>query len=208
MCSSKIMARLPTDCVRSTISSSVGSLTLVASAEGLHMLLFEGQAGACIEYLQNFPLNSNHPVFMRVESQMAEFFAHERHVFDLPLAMAGTVFQKRVWDLLLEIPYGRTASYGQLARKLGGVGLSRAVGAAIGLNPIGIIVPCHRVVGQDGALTGFAGGLDIKRCLLDLELDAKLGAIPALPTTLSAEKQRAMVSGPTRDSASASTHIQ
>ena len=106
--------------------------------------------------------------------QLAEYFAGERRAFDLPLRPAGTPFQLRVWEALLQIPYGETASYGEIARELGEPGhdhrLARAVGAANGRNPIAIVVPCHRVIGSDGSLTGYGGGLECKRALLDLEV--------------------------------------
>ncbi len=106
----------------------------------------------------------------RVEQQLGEYFAGERHQFDLPLASDGTEFQKKVWSELLRIPYGETASYGEIARRLGyDPGISRAVGAANGANPIPVVVPCHRVIGADGSLTGYAGGVERKRTLLDLE---------------------------------------
>ena len=110
------------------------------------------------------------PLLDRVEQQLGEYFAGERTDFDLPLASDGTVFQRLVWAELLRIPYGETASYGDIARRLGyEPGVSRAVGAANGANPLPIVVPCHRVVGSDGSLTGYAGGLERKRILLDLE---------------------------------------
>lgn len=106
----------------------------------------------------------------RAEHQLAEYFAGKRTGFDLPLASDGTEFQKKVWSELLRIPYGETASYGEIARRLGyEPGISRAVGAANGANPIPIVVPCHRVIGADGSLTGYAGGIDRKRTLLELE---------------------------------------
>ena len=98
--------------------------------------------------------------------QLADYFAGTRLTFDLPLAPVGTDFQRRVWDALCAVPYGGTSSYGRIARALGDVQAVRAVGAANGRNPIAIIVPCHRVVGADGSLTGYAGGLDRKRWLL------------------------------------------
>jgi methylated-DNA-[protein]-cysteine S-methyltransferase len=105
-------------------------------------------------------------------TQLEEYFARSRQVFDLPLAPAGTVFQQRVWQALLQIPYGATSTYGEIARGLGQPpGASRAVGLANGSNPISIIIPCHRVIGSDGSLTGYGGGLDRKRYLLDLERD-------------------------------------
>ncbi len=104
-----------------------------------------------------------------VVEQLQEYFAGERKAFTLALAAQGTPFQKQVWDLLLTIPYGVTTSYGDLARRIGTVNASRAVGLANGANPISIIVPCHRVIGANGALTGYGGGLERKRALLVLE---------------------------------------
>ena len=109
------------------------------------------------------------PVLAAAAVQLGEYFVGERTVFDLPLAPRGDDFQRKVWALLCEIPYGETRSYGQLARALGDVNLSQAVGWANGRNPISIIVPCHRVIGSDGSLVGYAGGLDRKRFLLSLE---------------------------------------
>src|SRR5918995_34758 len=102
--------------------------------------------------------------------QLREYFAGERTGFDLPLAPEGTDFQRRVWAALAAIPYGETTSYAALAERIGRPGSARAVGAANGANPLAIVVPCHRVVGADGTLTGYAGGLDVKRRLLDLEV--------------------------------------
>lgn len=110
------------------------------------------------------------PLLDRVEQQLEEYFAGDRTVFDLPLARDGSEFQQKVWGALADIPYGRTASYGEIARRLGyDTAVSRAVGSANGSNPIPIVVPCHRVVGADGTLTGYAGGVERKRTLLDLE---------------------------------------
>jgi len=110
--------------------------------------------------------------FETVTDQLAEYFAGERHDFDIPLAPRGDAFQQRVWELLRHIPYGETRTYGQLAVELGDPALARAVGAANGRNPISIVVPCHRVVGADGRLVGYAGGLARKQFLLDLEARA------------------------------------
>jgi methylated-DNA-[protein]-cysteine S-methyltransferase len=107
--------------------------------------------------------------FDDVRIQLAEYFAGRRTVFDLPLNAHGTAFQKRVWTALCEIPYGQTASYGQTAEAIGAPTASRAVGLANGQNPISIIVPCHRVVGANGSLTGYGGGLEAKRWLLEHE---------------------------------------
>lgn len=107
--------------------------------------------------------------FRATAAQLDEYFAGERTAFDLPLAAAGTAFQRRVWAQLRRIPYGETTTYGQLAQRIGRPGCARAVGHANGRNPIAILVPCHRVIGRDGTLTGYAGGLRRKRALLELE---------------------------------------
>lgn len=111
--------------------------------------------------------------FPVVTAQLAEYFAGERTEFDLPLSPVGTAFQLQVWKLLEEIPYGVTISYGELARRAQDPNASRAVGAANGKNPISIIVPCHRVIGANGKLTGYGGGLPNKKILLDLEAGRK-----------------------------------
>jgi methylated-DNA-[protein]-cysteine S-methyltransferase len=107
--------------------------------------------------------------FADVRHQLREYFDGDRRMFDIPLQMSGNAFELRVWDALLEIPYGETVSYGQLARSIGQPGAARAVGLANGRNPVAVIVPCHRVIGADGSLTGFGGGLQRKQLLLDLE---------------------------------------
>jgi methylated-DNA-[protein]-cysteine S-methyltransferase len=119
-------------------------------------------------------------VFADALAQLDEYFAGTRTQFELALAPQGTPFQRRVWDLLLEIPFGTTTSYGALARTLGDPLLARAVGLANGRNPIGIVVPCHRVIGADGSLTGYGGGLPNKRWLLDHEARVRT-PIEALP---------------------------
>lgn len=109
------------------------------------------------------------PVLDAAAAQLAEYFAGTRTVFDIPLALNGTAFQREVWEALRTIPFGRTATYGGLARKIGRPSAVRAVGAANGANPVSIIVPCHRVIGADGSLTGYGGGMDRKRRLLEHE---------------------------------------
>ena len=109
------------------------------------------------------------PLFAECERQVAEYFAGVRRRFDLPIAFHGTDFQKRVWAEIARIPYGRTITYWQLAQRAGAAGSARAAGAATGRNPVAIVVPCHRVVGSDGALTGYAGGLARKTRLLEIE---------------------------------------
>ena len=107
--------------------------------------------------------------FAECERQLAEYFAGKRQRFDLPLAAAGTEFQKRIWSGIARIAYGRTITYAELAARSGAAGSARAAGAATGRNPIAIVVPCHRVVGSDGSLTGYAGGLARKTRLLEIE---------------------------------------
>ena len=109
-------------------------------------------------------------VCQEAHRQLAEYFAGERRQFDLPLAPSGTEFDRRVWDTLLEIPFGATWSYGQLARHIGQPTAARAVGAANGRNPIGLVIPCHRVIGANGNHVGYGGGLDVKAWLLEHEL--------------------------------------
>jgi methylated-DNA-[protein]-cysteine S-methyltransferase len=113
--------------------------------------------------------NDQHPVLVETERQLGEYFARKRKTFSVILDMRGTRFQKDVWKILLAIPFRETRSYGQLAKQLGNPRATRAVGAANGSNPLSIIVPCHRVIGSSGKLTGFAGGLQTKAHLLSLE---------------------------------------
>ena len=115
--------------------------------------------------------------FAGVRAQLAEYFAGGRTAFDVPLALQGTDFQRRVWEALLEIPYGETVSYGELARRIESPRAVRAVGLANGRNPVAVIVPCHRVIGANGTLTGYGGGIERKRLLLELEAGR---AAPAL----------------------------
>jgi methylated-DNA-[protein]-cysteine S-methyltransferase len=116
-----------------------------------------------------FKNKKTHWILRLAEQQLAEYFQGLRYNFDLPIAPAGTPFQQRVWRSLMEVPFGITISYGELARRIARPAAARAVGAALGANPVGIIIPCHRVVGADGSLTGFGGGLEMKKFLLDFE---------------------------------------
>ncbi|MDF2143905.1 methylated-DNA--[protein]-cysteine S-methyltransferase [Knoellia sp. p5-6-4] len=147
----------------------VGPLTLVAEGEGLVAVWMEDQRHHPGELTYGVCAATDDPVLARAAAQLEEYFAGERTEFDLPLAAQGTEFQRRVWAELVTIPYGETATYGELARRLGNPTGSRAVGLANGRNPLGIVVPCHRVVGTSGDLTGYGGGLPRKRLLLDLE---------------------------------------
>lgn len=163
------------DRVHTVVDSPIGPLTLVAVD------------GVLVRLLMDVPGHEPGPEvlgepdpapFAEVRGQLGEYFAGRRTGFDLPLRLEGTEFQRAVWAALREIPYGETISYGEQAARIGRPGASRAVGLANGRNPIAIIVPCHRVVGSSGTLTGFGGGLERKRLLLDLERQAKEPMLP------------------------------
>jgi methylated-DNA-[protein]-cysteine S-methyltransferase len=159
--------------IHTTVSSPVGELTLAADGGALTGLYFPRH------WYRPDPAvlgSRSDEGFGPVRQQLAEYFAGHRDRFDLPLDARGDEFQRRVWALIERIPYGQTVTYGglasELAGELGGPVLAKDVGAAVGRNPLSIIVPCHRVVGKDGRLTGYAGGLARKRFLLDLEAPA------------------------------------
>lgn len=159
------MNRLPAHAIAARhIESKVGPLVLLASEDGLAGLYFGHRidVGSLTDDPQHAALNA-------AEEQLAEYFAGQRKVFDVPFDMRGTDFQLSVWEQLSLIPHGETASYRDIAERIDNPGAVRAVGLANGNNPISIIVPCHRVIGADGSLTGFGGGLDIKRQLLEHE---------------------------------------
>ena len=145
-----------------TIDSPVGPLLLTSDGSSLTRLLFDVPPQA--DWVDE-PCD----LLDEAERQLREYFAGERTAFDLPLEPAGTTFQLATWMQLRDIPYAETISYGQLALRVGNPNASRAVGLANGRNPISIVVPCHRVIGSDGSLTGYGGGLDRKKLLLDLE---------------------------------------
>ena len=150
------------------MDSPLGPLTLVATGAGELAGLYMA------EHRHRPPIETfgdrDDSVLPAVAAQLTEYFEHDRTTFDVPLHFAGTPFQQQVWTALQDIPYGETTTYGDLARELGLVpGASRAVGLANGKNPISIIVPCHRVVGSTGSLTGYGGGLERKQALLDHE---------------------------------------
>ena len=150
------------------IESPIGKLNLVASDKGLVAVLWEKENPRRVR-LSELVANERHPVLVETARQLGEYFAGKRKTFSIALDMRGTRFQKDVWEALLAIPFGETKSYGQLAKQLGNARATRAVGAASGRNPVSIIVPCHRVIGSSGKLTGFAGGLEAKAHLLSLE---------------------------------------
>jgi len=154
------------------LTSPIGPLYVAADTCGLTALYTDGHRF----HAQAEPDDGT---FADVQRQLDEYFAGERTDFDLPLSQHGTEFELRVWDALRRIPYGETRTYGELARELGSV--ARAVGRANGRNQISIIVPCHRVIGADGSLTGYAGGLDAKRALLEHEQG--VGSLYGVPHT-------------------------
>ncbi len=168
------VAQLPNLVAQARLDSPLGPLLAAATQLGLAGLWFDGQAhhpGALAA-----PANANNPFIVQAQRALDAYWrgAVPRR-FELPLDLLGTPFQRRVWQALLRIAPGRTCSYGEVAASAGSAGAVRAAGAAIGRNPVSIIVPCHRVIGRDGSLTGYAGGLHRKQALLELE-----GALPRL----------------------------
>ncbi|MFM9372225.1 methylated-DNA--[protein]-cysteine S-methyltransferase [Streptomyces sp. Da 82-17] len=159
------------------VDSPYGPLTLVATDGALSGLYMTDQRHRPPEENFGARVAPDEDPFAEAARQLGEYFAGERHTFDLPLSLQGTPFQREVWAGLLAIPYGETRTYGELAAELGRPQASRAVGLANGKNPVGIVVPCHRVVGANGSLTGYGGGLDRKRRLLDLERGGVAGAL-------------------------------
>jgi methylated-DNA-[protein]-cysteine S-methyltransferase len=152
------------------IDSPIGELRLVENAGAISAIDFHP-----FGYADGRPRgdrDDDHPLLVECARQLGEYFAGERTTFDLPLAPVGTVFQQKVWGELVTIGYGRTATYGEIAGRLGLTGHgARAVGLANGRNPIPVVIPCHRVIGANGSLTGYAGGMDRKQLLLSLESD-------------------------------------
>jgi methylated-DNA-[protein]-cysteine S-methyltransferase len=155
-----------------TVDSPIGELTLVGDEHGLAGLYMESQRYGP---MRDPAWRHDPETLADAAEQLGQYFAGERTEFDLPLAPRGTEFQLRVWGLLREIPFGETTTYGALAQRLGNPRTVRAVGLANGRNPISIVVPCHRVIGADGSLVGFGGGLDRKRALLAHEAEVTAG---------------------------------
>lgn len=149
--------------------SAVGRLLLAGDEHGLRVLSFAGEGGATVEP----DWTPDRGALARIRTEIDEYFAGVRRSFETPVRPEGTPFQQRVWAELCRIPYGETISYGELARRIGDPGAVRAVGLANGANPIAIVIPCHRVVGSNGTLVGYGGGLAIKRALLALEQGQK-----------------------------------
>ncbi len=171
---------------RTTMPTPIGLLTIVANDHGIVAICWDTETAGSEpdarnpvdrklgdEFVDVAPGTGEHEVLDRAVEQLGEYFDGQRIDFDLPLDPDGTAFQRRAWDALVQIPFGETISYGEQAVMLGDKNKSRAVGAANGKNPIPIVVPCHRVVGSNGHLTGFAGGLNVKAWLLDHEFKVR-----------------------------------
>lgn len=165
--------------VSTTIETPIGTLTLVASAVGLRAVLWPDDDPARVRLGERSD-DAADPTLAATAVQLAEYFRGDRVEFDLPLDPVGTDFQRAAWDALRQIPFGTTISYGEQAARMGDRRKARAVGAANGRNPLSIVVPCHRVVGSTGSLTGFAGGVDAKAWLLAHEA---AHAVPVTPGT-------------------------
>ncbi|ATO20980.1 glycosyltransferase [Acinetobacter sp. LoGeW2-3] len=150
------------------MDSPVGQLQLVASADALVAVLWDCEKPNRVK-LATLIEDPEHPILVTAKAQLEQYFAGQRTCFDVPLDFAGTAFQKSVWQALLNIPYGETRTYREIALEIGNPKAVRAVGAANGRNPISIIAPCHRVIGTNGTLVGFAGGLERKEILLNIE---------------------------------------
>jgi len=156
-----------------TFGSPIGRLTLLSDGEALTGLYMEDHRHGPA-WNPEWAREAGLPAFSCASAQLAAYFAGELQEFDLPLQADGSEFQTAVWNELRRIPYGETTSYGELARRVGSPGSSRAVGLANGRNPISIVVPCHRVIGASGKLTGYGGGLERKAALLDFERDVRM----------------------------------
>ena len=144
-----------------------GTMLVTATPKGLAGVYFKGQKH--FPKKREWQRDARHPMLRRARRELAEYFAGKRKRFDVPLDPQGTVFQRKIWKAISSVSFGRTLTYSEIAKRAGHAGSARAAGAATGRNPISVIVPCHRIMGSDGSLTGYAGGLNRKRALLRLE---------------------------------------
>lgn len=153
------------------LPSPVGNLNLIANDNSLLAILWENEKlnRVKLKGSEGMAADKKHPLLQATSIQLSDYFLKKRTTFDIPMDFSGTSFQENVWAALCDIPYGQTVSYAYIAKKIGRPKAVRAVGTAIGKNPLSIVVPCHRVIGSDGSLTGFAGGLTTKETLLQLE---------------------------------------
>ncbi len=185
------LKQLPAACTAQLeIETPLGKMLLARTAKGLAGAWFAGQKDYPVEIPA--PVAPNDPLLRKTAHELAEYFAGRRKTFDMPLDLYGTPFQCSVWRELLAIGCGQTSSYGAVARAIGRPSAVRAVGAAVGNNPISVIVPCHRIIGSDGSLTGYAGGLPRKVALLEIEgiatLQPALYGAATTPKTLAAAR--------------------
>ena len=157
------------------MDSPVGKLTIITSSEGLHAILWDidRKSPKCEKMIGDLTKSEDEKIIVQTKKQLIEYFQGKRKTFDLPLVLAGTDFQMQAWTQLLKIPYGTTLSYAEQAEKIGDKNKARAVGMANGRNPISIVIPCHRVVGSNGHLVGFGGGIEKKAYLLQLEREGQ-----------------------------------
>jgi len=162
---------LPADATYDEMNSPVGTLTIITSARGLHTVLWDSDRKnpSCEKIINNLRQSNDEETIALTKKQLIEYFQGKRRVFNLPLIINGTDFQTRAWEQLIKIPYSITVSYAEQAEKMGNKNKARAVGLANGLNPISIIIPCHRVIGSNGHLVGFGGRLARKKWLLNHE---------------------------------------
>jgi methylated-DNA-[protein]-cysteine S-methyltransferase len=167
----KRLDSFPAEIEYGTMDSPVGELTIMATNTAIYTVLWEKESNS--DYARSLfkrcTLNNDNLLIVKTKQQLYEYFLGQRQQFDLPIELVGTPFQVRAWQALCAIPYGETISYKEQSIRLGDKNKARAVGMANGMNPISIIVPCHRVIGSNGQLTGFGGGLDNKQKLLTLE---------------------------------------
>lgn len=150
------------------MNTRVGELAIVSNTDAICAVVFKKSWRTYRAQFDQLEAAET-PLLKRAKKQLEEYFTGQRRNFNLPLSLAGTEFQQRVWRALAEIPYGQTISYSEQGQMVGAPRAVRAIGRTNGLNPIAIVLPCHRVIGKNGSLTGYAGGLDIKRTLLELE---------------------------------------
>ena len=171
----RAMKRFPADCVYQRISSPLGELIVVVRPKELHGILWESdlQNTTTAQTISTLEQAKNNGLVTEVKRQLTQYFQKARRSFALPITFDGTVFQKKVWHSLLDVPYGETSTYQQQAERVGGKEKVRAVGTANGANPISIVVPCHRIIGKNGLLSGYAGGISAKEYLLNLEKSAE-----------------------------------
>ena len=167
----KAILALPKDATFDETNSPVGKLVIITSTAGLHAILWDIDMKNPVyrKMLVGLTRSKTEKTLLETKKQLSEYFKRERTLFDLPLILNGTDFQIQAWKQLLKIPYAKTISYGEQAKRLGDKNKARAVGMANGQNPISIVVPCHRVIGSNGNLVGFGGGLEKKAYLLELE---------------------------------------